>query len=223
MTRALSTQQQKSAAITSKRKRFACDVVNKAAVLDERVESRLVRAFCDVPREVFLERRFVVRAFDDVSLPIGFEQFVHRPSHMARLLSLLHVEKSHQILEVGTGSGYSAALLSSLGARVFSVEKVGLLAQKTRRTLDAQGFAKVMIKTMCGSYGWGDEAPFDGILSWVAFKELPERWKNDLRRDGGRIVVPILLPEGQRLCLFESHGGDLRRIVLEKSAFPEAC
>ncbi|MCB0334518.1 MAG: protein-L-isoaspartate O-methyltransferase [Bdellovibrionales bacterium] len=222
MTIALSSHQDKVAVLTSKRKRFACDIVSKAAVLDERVESRLVRAFCDVPREVFLDRRFGVRAFDDVSLPIGFEQVVHRPSHMARLLSLLRVEKSHQILEIGTGSGYSAALLSTLGARVFSVERIGLLAQKTRRTLDGHGFANVMIKTMNGLYGWNDEAPFDAILSWVAFRDLPKRWKDDIRQNGGRIVVPLELSEGQRLCLFESQGGDLRRIVLEKSAFPLA-
>ena len=211
-----------AAGITSRRKRFACDVVSKAAVLDERTESRLVKSFCAVPRESFLERRFGVRAYDDIALPIGFDQFSFRPSHVARILSLADASKGQQVLEIGTGSGYCAALLAESGARVFSMETIGLLAQQTRRRLDSLGFANVIIKTMNGKYGWSDQAPFDTIISWVAFPCLPATWEAQIRKDGGRIVTPLGVGENQRLTLFESRGGELARMQLERSCFPEA-
>lgn len=203
-------------------KRFALDVVHQAQIADEGLEQALFTALSAVPRRAFISPRFTTRVTENIALPIAFEQTCEAPSVAVRLLSLIGVAPGMRILEVGTGSGYSAALASQLGVKLFSIEKIGLLAQQARKRLDKLGYSNVLVKTGDGFRGWSDAAPFDGIFSSVSVDEHPYELVTQLSSRGGMLVYPRETVSGQRLTLVNKCGNDVKIYSLEKTAFPQA-
>jgi len=160
----------------------------------------VLHAFDVVPRHLFVPEAVTHRAYEDVALPIGSEQTISRPGVHALHLSLLAVEPGEKVLEVGTGSGYQTALLATLGARVFSIERVETLAEAARERLARLGFDETVLRVGDGSSGWPEEAPFDGILVGASAPSVPEPLRAQLA-PGGRMLVPVGDARAQHLVL----------------------
>jgi protein-L-isoaspartate(D-aspartate) O-methyltransferase len=162
------------------------------------VDEGVLHALERVPREDFVGKRERRQAFDDAALPIGFGQTISQPYMVARICEALAVRPGQLILDVGTGSGYQAAVLAELGAEVVTIERVPELAEQARATLAAAGYAQVEVVVGDGTLGVPERAPFDGIAVAAAAPELPPTLYEQLRQ-GGRLVVPIGGPRAQRL------------------------
>ena len=154
------------------------------------LDARVLEAMARVPRQVFVPEDLRHRAFDNGPLPIGRGQTISQPFIVALMTDLLQVEPDDVVLEVGTGSGYQAAVLSRLAGRVYSVEISVALAQKARETLKALAFSNVDIKSDDGYFGWGEQAPFDAIIVTCAAREIPPPLIRQLK-EGGRLVIPL--------------------------------
>jgi protein-L-isoaspartate(D-aspartate) O-methyltransferase len=163
-------------------------------IADEAVLLALER----VPREAFVGRRERRRAYEDAALPIGCGQTISQPYMVARICEALAVRRGHLILDVGTGSGYQAAVLAELGAEVVTIERIPELAERARANLAAAGFPQVEVVVGDGTLGVPERAPFDGIAVAAAAPELPHTLYEQLRQ-GGRLVVPIGGQRAQRL------------------------
>jgi protein-L-isoaspartate(D-aspartate) O-methyltransferase len=166
-------------------------------------EPRLRSALLDVPRHLFVPAQLAIMAYQDTPLPIGFDKTVSQPFIAALMLDLLEVGEGDRVLEVGTGLGYQAALMTELGARVWSVEIVEEFVQAARLRLAALD-EPVEIRVGDGSRGWADHAPFDRILVTAAAAAPPPALLEQLAGDG-RMVIPLGGNEVQQLSVV---GGD---------------
>jgi protein-L-isoaspartate(D-aspartate) O-methyltransferase len=165
--------------------------------LDPRVRDALLR----VPREAFVPPAFAESAYEDRALPIGSGQTISQPFVVALMTQLLAPLATDRVLEIGTGSGYQAAVLSLLVAEVYGVECVASLAREAAERLRRLGYANVLVRHGDGREGWLEHAPFDAILVTAAAPELPVALLEQLR-PGGRVVAPLGEPgAGQDLCL----------------------
>ena len=201
--------------------RFAEAIVAKAGILDEETAEVLVNAFACVPRDRFVESGFAPRAAEDTALPIGYSQTISKPSTVARMLGILGLRRGMRVLEIGCGSGYCSAVMAAAGAHVFSMEYVGLLAQRTRRRLDAMDFQNVLIRRGDGRRGWAEHAPYDAIVISAAFEGVEPELVAQLKNPGGRMVAPIGNTGGQILTLWEAKGGGVTMFQLEPCNFVE--
>lgn len=186
--------------------RFAEQIVQTAGVLDEETATTLVQAFASVPRDQFVASKFAYRAHDDVALPIEYEQNISKPSSIARMLGLLGIKPGMRVLQIGCGSGYSSAVMAAAGVSVYAVEVVGLLAQRTRKVLDAMNYQNVLVHRGNGKRGWAEHAPYDAILVSAAFSEIEPELISQLVNPGGRMVAPVGDSQGQILTLWEARG-----------------
>jgi protein-L-isoaspartate(D-aspartate) O-methyltransferase len=154
-------------------------------------DPRVLDAMRKVPRHLFVpeaERRF---AYQDRPLPIGHRQTISQPYIVALMTELANVKPGDRVLEVGTGSGYQAAVLAEMGVEVFSIEIVEPLAKRAKKTLDALGYAKrVEVRHGDGYAGWPAHAPFDAIVVTAAPPKIPEPLKQQLKV-GGHLVIPV--------------------------------
>jgi protein-L-isoaspartate(D-aspartate) O-methyltransferase len=151
---------------------------------------RVIAALREVPRERFVppvETRF---AFSDSPLPIGHGQTISQPFIVALMTELLDPQPGDRVLEVGTGSGYQAAVLAELAGEVYGIEIVPALARRAAEVLRELGYANVTVKAGDGFHGWPEHAPFDGIMVTAAGEGVPEPLKQQLRI-GGRLVLPV--------------------------------
>lgn len=167
-------------------------------------DSRVLAAMSRVPREAFVPAPSRHRAYDDGALPLGHGQTISQPYVVAAMCELLELRGDERVLEVGTGSGYAAAVLDELAALVVSVEVIPELAATARVALVETGHADVEVRTGDGSLGDACES-FDAILVSAAAPELPALLVERLA-DGGRLVCPVGPPSGQRLVLVERRG-----------------
>lgn len=158
----------------------------------------VLRAVAETPRHLFVPEALRNRAYDDTSLPIGHGQTISQPSTQARYLQALDLTGHERVLEVGTGSGYQAALLASMVEWVVTIERVRELAQSARQALERAGTRGVVVVTGDGSLGWRPEAPYDAILVAAASPSVPEPLLRQLN-PGGRLVIPIERKGGQEL------------------------
>ncbi|MDH3627839.1 MAG: protein-L-isoaspartate(D-aspartate) O-methyltransferase [Acidobacteriota bacterium] len=159
---------------------------------------RVLDSIGQTPRERFVEEALAGKAYNDVSLPIGEAQTISQPWIVARMTELLEPDGSGgDVLEIGTGSGYQAAILSHLFSRVFTVERIAALSQRARRTLRELSIENVHFKIFDGTYGWGEFAPYRGILVTAASPSVPEPLLSQLA-DGGHLVVPVADPASSR-------------------------
>ena len=165
-------------------------------------EPRLRRALIDVPRHLFVPPQLILAAYQDTPLPIGFDKTVSQPFIGALMIDLLEIEPGEEVLEVGTGFGYQAALMAVLGADVRSVEIVEEFAAEARQRLAALGEEDVALRVGDGSRGWDELAPFDKILVTAAAPAPPPALVEQLR-PGGRMVLPLGGKDVQQLSVVE--------------------
>ncbi len=172
-------------------------------------DPRVLAALRKVPRHRFVPEALRGEAYDDHPLPIGSGQTISQPYIVALMSAALELEGGEKVLEIGTGSGYQAAVLAELGARVFSIEIVPELAASARATLAGAGYADVDVRTGDGYRGWPEEAPFDAILVTAAPGAVPRPLIDQLR-EGGRMVIPVG-ERDQELLLLTKRGGEIER------------
>lgn len=174
------------AAMTRARLRMVEEQLAARGIRDERV----LAVMREVPRHLFVEEALWDRAYGDHALPIGERQTISQPYMVAAMTEALNLGGSEKVLEIGTGSGYQTAILAKLARRVCSIERIKPLAMRARSLLERQNVTNVAIKVFDGSYGWSDEAPFDGILVAAASPSVPRPLVEQLA-EGGRMVIPI--------------------------------
>lgn len=153
-------------------------------------DRRILEAFLEVPRHRFVEEYLKYKAYDDYPLSIGYGQTISQPYMAAIMTEALAPKPTDRILEIGTGSGYQAAILSRLCSRVFSIERIAALASRARKVLDELGYFNVHVKVGDGTLGWPQEAPFDGIIVTAGAPYVPEALIAQLAR-GGRLIIPV--------------------------------
>ncbi|MCP5090476.1 MAG: protein-L-isoaspartate(D-aspartate) O-methyltransferase [Gammaproteobacteria bacterium] len=150
----------------------------------------VLKAMRKVPRERFLPRGQGPFAYDDSPLPIGDGQTISQPYIVAYMAEALELNGGEKILEIGTGSGYAAAVLAEIAADVYTVERLETLATRAKEVLDDLGYKNIHLRHGDGSLGWPEQAPFDGIMVSAGAPEVPETLKRQLKI-GGRLVIPV--------------------------------
>jgi protein-L-isoaspartate(D-aspartate) O-methyltransferase len=188
----------------------------RAEMVNEQIKARgiqdqeILQAMSDVPRHEFVPERYINRAYTDQPLPINYGQTISQPYIVALMSELLELEPGARVLEIGTGSGYQAAILAEIGVQVYTVEIIPELAAEAGERLKRLGYQDIQILNADGYFGWMDYAPFDAIIVTAAPDHLPQPLANQLA-EGGRLVIPIG-PVGafQTLWLFEKLNGELQ-------------
>lgn len=171
-------------------------------------DERVLEAMGRVRREAFVPERHARQAYADSALPIGSEQTISQPWIVAAICQALELQGSEKVLEIGTGSGYSAAVLAQLAAEVWSVERHESLAETARATLDSLGVENVRVSVGDGSLGLAEQAPFEAIAVHAAAPSAPRALRAQLA-EGGRLVLPIAGEEYDTLTLLRRHGEEL--------------
>lgn len=159
-------------------------------VAEEGISSTVLDAMRAIPRHEFVPEDVEEYAYQDRPIPIGYGQTISQPFIVALMTDLLDVEPGDKVLEIGTGSGYQAAVLSPLVEQVYSIEIVPELGERASDVLDKLGFANVETKVADGYYGWPEEAPFDAIVVTAAASHIPPPLVEQLE-PGGRMVIPV--------------------------------
>jgi protein-L-isoaspartate(D-aspartate) O-methyltransferase len=162
------------------------------------VDERVLDAMGRVPREVFVDSRDRRRAYRDMPLRIGFGQTISQPYMVAIICQTAEVREGDRVLDIGTGSGYQAAVLAEMGATVYTIERIPELAERARARLAEAGYGGVDVTVGDGSLGLPEHRPYDAIVVAAAAPAMPESLYEQLRA-GGRLVVPVGGPGGQRL------------------------
>ena len=162
------------------------------------VDERVLEAMERVPRELFVPQELRDRAFDDAALPIGAGQTISQPYMVARIAEELGLDGDERVLDVGTGSGYQAAVLAELADDVHTIERISELTEQAKANLSAAGYDNVMVHVGDGSRGLPEHAPYDAIAVAAAAPTFPQALYDQLRT-GGRLVVPVGGRRGQRL------------------------
>lgn len=174
-----------------------------------------------IPRHIFLDEALAQRAYEDSALPIGYQQTLSQPYIVARMTELLFQTGTRtRILEIGTGSGYQSAVLAKMPGvqQVLSVERIQPLQEKARQRLRLLKIHNVQLRLADGGMGWPEQAPFDGILSAAAPREVPQELLDQLA-DGGRLVIPVGEDGDQQLMVFDKTGDEVSSMVIEPVRF----
>jgi protein-L-isoaspartate(D-aspartate) O-methyltransferase len=161
-------------------------------------DERVLAAMRKVPRHEFLPEAIRGMAYQDSALPLGEAQTMSQPYMVAVMSELLGLSGTERVLEIGTGSGYQAAVLAELCEKVYTVERLKPLADRARTVLDRLGYRSVAIKVYDGTYGWKDMAPFDAIIVTAGSPDIPAPLVDQLK-EGGRMVIPVGERYGQTL------------------------
>jgi protein-L-isoaspartate(D-aspartate) O-methyltransferase len=162
-------------------------------------DERVLQAMREVPRHLFVPTLVAAKAYGAGALPIGAKQTISQPYIVARMIELLDLTGKEKVLEIGTGTGYQAVVLSKLCAKVFSIERVNELALRAAELIRTLKIYNATVKVFDGTYGWSDQAPFDRIIVAAAAPEVPEPLLQQLSRTG-KLVIPIGAEGNQRLA-----------------------
>jgi protein-L-isoaspartate(D-aspartate) O-methyltransferase len=181
-------------------------------------DPRVLEAMREVPRHRFVPEPLRAKAYGDHSLPIGHGQTISQPSVVGLMTQRLAVQPGQKVLEIGTGSGYQAAVLSRIARTVYSLERIDELARAAAQTLGGLGYQNVSVKTFDGTYGYPAAAPFDRILITAGTAEIPETLLAQLAV-GGRLVAPVGPPERQRIRVVRRRKTDFAREDGEEVVF----
>jgi protein-L-isoaspartate(D-aspartate) O-methyltransferase len=172
-------------------------------------DERVLAAMAKVPREEFIPVDTRAEAYEDGPLPIGYDQTISQPYIVAFMTEQLRPKSNDRVLEIGSGSGYQAAVLAELVADVYTIDIVEPLAKTAEATLQRLGYKNVHIKVGDGYKGWPEEAPFDAIIVTCAPEKVPQPLVDQLT-DGGRMVIPVGERFAQQLYLLEKKNGQLK-------------
>ena len=175
-------------------------------------DERVLAAMAKVPREEFVPADSRAASYEDGPLPIGYDQTISQPYIVAFMTEQLRLKPTDRVLEVGTGSGYQAAILAELVAEVYTIEIVAPLAQSAKAALRRLGYKNVHVKLGDGYKGWPENAPFDAIIVTCAPDKVPQLLTDQLK-DGGRMVIPVGERFAQQLYLLEKKNGQLKESV----------
>jgi len=173
-------------------------------------DANVLRAFELTPRHLFVPTGMRHRAYEDSALPIGNGQTISQPTTHARYLESLKLTGTERVLEIGTGSGYQTVLLAHLAAQVFSIERVGTLAESARRVIREAGVRNVSLLSGDGTLGWRDYSPFDAILVTAGSPQVPVPLGEQLG-EGGRMLIPLGGKDEQILTVVTKRGVGLER------------
>jgi protein-L-isoaspartate(D-aspartate) O-methyltransferase len=173
-------------------------------------DESVLAAMREVPRHAFVPEANRSRAYGDYPLPIGYGQTISQPFIVAFMTESLRLGKGDRVLEIGTGSGYQAAILSRLVKEVYTVEIIDALALRAELCLKHLGYTNVWVKTGDGYQGWRDHAPFDAIIVTCAPEHIPQPLVDQLR-DGGRMIIPVGDLPNQELVLLRKKAGVVER------------
>ncbi|MBI5092763.1 MAG: protein-L-isoaspartate(D-aspartate) O-methyltransferase [Candidatus Hydrogenedentes bacterium] len=182
----------------------------------------VLRAMRAVPRHQFVPPGQVSQAYDDRPLPIGYGQTISQPYIVGKMTELLKVDANSVVLEVGTGSGYQAAILAELVKDVFTIEIISPLAEQASKRLKALGYSRAHARAGDGYFGWADHAPYDGIIVTAAASHIPPPLVEQLKA-GGRLIIPVGPPFGlQQLLVLEKRkdGSITQRSVMSVKFVP---
>ncbi len=189
----------------SARRRQLVDHLRSRGIGDHRV----LAAMSVVPREAFVPDDLQDLAYVDRALPIGLDQTISQPFTVAFMCEAPQLRGDENVLEIGTGSGYGACVLSRLANRVFTIERLPELAEQAQRRIRRLGFRNVTVRVGDGSLGWPEAAPFDAIVVTAGAEHCPAAYRDQLS-EGGRIVIPIgPTPRRQRLVRYTLRHGEL--------------
>lgn len=181
-------------------------------------DERVLEAMGEVPRESFVPERLRPRAYDDGALPIGQDQTISQPWVVAAICQALALQGGENVLEIGTGSGYSTAVLARLARYVHSIERIPELAEGAHRALAEVSVENASVVVADGSRGLPEEAPFDGIAVHAASPEAPYSLLSQLRIDS-TLVVPIATGTSDLLTAFHRENGNVRQEVIGPCRF----
>ncbi len=171
---------------------------------------RVLDAMAAVPRHEFVPKALWKDAYRDEPLPIGYDQTISQPFIVAFMTEQLDPKPTDRVLEIGTGSGYQAAVLSRLVAEVYTIEIIEPLAKRAEADLKRLGYNNVRVLAADGYQGWPDRAPFDAIIVTCAPDQIPRPLVEQLR-DGGRMIIPVGPPDNQQLYLLRKHGTEVEQ------------
>lgn len=161
-------------------------------------DPNVLAAFRKVPRHLFVSEALRDQAYGDYPLPIGEQQTISQPYIVAEMTQALELKKNDRVLEIGTGSGYQAAILAEIVYRVYTIERIRSLYVQTRNLLDKLQYHSIVMRCSDGTSGWRDESPFDAIIVTAGAPEVPEKMLDQLV-EGGRMVVPVGNQHSQEL------------------------
>jgi protein-L-isoaspartate(D-aspartate) O-methyltransferase len=172
-------------------------------------DERVLQAMRETPRHLFVPPALAAKAYGDSALPIGSRQTISQPFIVARMIELLELTGKEKVLEIGTGTGYQASVLSRVAGRVYSIERINELALKAMELVKRLQLKNVSIKVFDGTYGWSDQAPFDRIIVAAAAPEVPEPLVQQLVR-GGKMLIPVGSGGNQKLARVSKVGTRLQ-------------
>ena len=181
-------------------------------------DRRVLEAFESIPRHLFVPQEYRSSAYEDGPLPIGFEQTISQPYIVAYMTQLLGLTGGERVLEVGTGSGYQAAILSALTAEVHTIELILALADRARTVFEQLGLRNIFLHVGDGSLGWDEAAPYDAIMVTAAGPRVPKSLLGQLA-DRGRMVLPVGERGDQVLELWRRDGETFSHETLLPVAF----
>jgi protein-L-isoaspartate(D-aspartate) O-methyltransferase len=171
---------------------------------------QVIDAILKVKRHLFVPPEYTSQAYGDFPIPIGDGQTISQPYIVALMTEILNLNKTSRVLEIGTGSGYQAAILAEICDSVFTVEIFETLSKKAQNLFNLLGYANIKVKTGDGYQGWKDKSLFDAIIVTCAPTHVPQALQDQLE-EGGRLVIPVGELHNQELVLFEKRNGEFRR------------
>jgi len=192
--------------LARERQRMVQEQLMPRGIHDERV----LAAMSKVPREEFVPPDLRAESYSDGPLPIGYDQTISQPYIVALMTEQLRLKPHDRVLEIGTGSGYQAAVLAELVAEVYSIEIVAPLAHTAEATLQRLGYKNVHVKVGDGYKGWPEHAPFDAVIVTCAPEHVPQPLINQLK-EGGRMIIPVGQRFAQELYLLEKKNARLQQ------------
>jgi protein-L-isoaspartate(D-aspartate) O-methyltransferase len=181
-------------------------------------EERVLAAMKKVPREEFVPEPLRAASYADQPLPIGYDQTISQPFIVAFMTGQLRPQKTDRVLEIGTGSGYQAAILAELVAEVYSIEIIEPLARTAEATLRRLGYKNIHVKVGDGYKGWPEHAPFDVVIVTCAPDHVPQPLVDQLK-EGGRLIIPVGGAGDQELYLLEKKEGKMRQRAVSPVRF----
>jgi protein-L-isoaspartate(D-aspartate) O-methyltransferase len=188
----------------------------------EKFSRQVMQAMQDVDRKAFVPAHYEHQAYDNGPLPIGHGQTISQPYIVALMTDLLDLTAESKVLEIGTGSGYQAAILARVAKQIYTIERVSALAQAATQRLADLGYHNVEVRCDDGYHGWQDKAPFDAIIVTAAATHIPQSLVDQLK-PGGRMIIPVglqYMPQQLLLVSKDQNGETQTKFILDVAFVP---